>query len=408
MSDIKLFRYQDGQAVELAGKAATVEKALQTLLEGQMEVFLGVRLLASEYETGKIHRGRIDSLGLDENGCPVIIEYKRHINENVINQGLFYLDWLLDHKAEFRWLVMEKIGKEAADKIEWTGTRLLCIASDFTKYDAHAVSQINRNIELIRYRLFDKDLLLLELVNAVTGETSGEETDEPKSVPAHKGDKTFAEQKSASSPQLLALYEQVKLHILAQGDDITEKPLKLYVAFRRLRNFVCATLYAKAGPPGAAVAQAGSDDLAVAGRFQLRHDQQGALGHRGFGASHQGRRNLCPGQASDRAGLPGELGDNPDILIHHSWEGQMHTTFEAIIEPNGRIRALEPISVQRPVRALLTILEEDLPRVEGVKLPAEAVGSDFSSLIASLAEFPADFMATGREQPALQEREDPF
>jgi hypothetical protein len=86
----------------------------------------------------------------------------------------------------------------------------------------------------------------------------------------------------------------------------------------------------------------------------------------------------------------------------------MHTTFEAIIEPNGRIRALEPISVQRPVRALLTILEEDLPRVEGVKLPAEAVGSDFSSLIASLAEFPADFMATGREQPALQEREDPF
>jgi RecB family endonuclease NucS len=47
--------------------------------------------------TGKTHRGRIDSLGLDENGCPVIIESKRKLNENVINQGLFYLDWLLDH-----------------------------------------------------------------------------------------------------------------------------------------------------------------------------------------------------------------------------------------------------------------------------------------------------------------------
>ena len=28
-----------------------------------------------------------------EYGCPVIVEYKRHNNENVINQGLFYLDW---------------------------------------------------------------------------------------------------------------------------------------------------------------------------------------------------------------------------------------------------------------------------------------------------------------------------
>jgi RecB family endonuclease NucS len=56
-----------------------------------------VRFLASEHATGRVHGGRIDTLGLDENHAPVIIEYKRAINENVINQGLFYLDWLLDH-----------------------------------------------------------------------------------------------------------------------------------------------------------------------------------------------------------------------------------------------------------------------------------------------------------------------
>lgn len=50
-----------------------------------MQTFLGIRFLASEYETGKTHKGRIDSLGLDENGCPVIIGYKRAKNENVIN-----------------------------------------------------------------------------------------------------------------------------------------------------------------------------------------------------------------------------------------------------------------------------------------------------------------------------------
>ena len=50
-----------------------------------------MRFLASEYSTGARHGGRIDSLGIDENSSPVIFEYKRAVNENVINQGLFYL-----------------------------------------------------------------------------------------------------------------------------------------------------------------------------------------------------------------------------------------------------------------------------------------------------------------------------
>ena len=122
MSDIKLFHYDDTGVQELEGKAASLEKQLQALIEQQMPTFLGVRFLASEYVTGKNHKGRIDSLGLDENGCPVIIEYKRHTNENVINQGLFYLDWLLDHQGEFELLVMKQLGSEASESIEWSGT----------------------------------------------------------------------------------------------------------------------------------------------------------------------------------------------------------------------------------------------------------------------------------------------
>jgi RecB family endonuclease NucS len=76
MSDIKLFKINE-QVEELAGKSVALEKSLQVLLEGNLETFLGVRFLASEYSTGRTHRGRIDTLGLDENGCPVIIEYKR-------------------------------------------------------------------------------------------------------------------------------------------------------------------------------------------------------------------------------------------------------------------------------------------------------------------------------------------
>lgn len=248
MSDIQLFRLSEAQAIELPGRAVAVERQLQALIESQMPAFLGVRFLASEYATGKTHKGRIDSLGLDENGCPVIVEYKRHSNENVINQGLFYLDWLLDHQAEFRWLVMERLGKEVADAIDWAGTRLLCIAADFTRYDQHAVQQIPRNIELIRYKLFGDDLLLLELVNAVSvsdataGKTqaSAATTGAPK--PGGK-DKTAAEQLAQAQPGIQQLYESLASYLNALGDDVQEKHLKLYTAFRRLKNFACVIPY---------------------------------------------------------------------------------------------------------------------------------------------------------------------
>jgi predicted transport protein len=249
MSDIQLFRLSSGSAVELPSRTATVEKHLQNLIEAHMQAFLGVRFLASEYATGKTHRGRIDSLGLDENGCPVIIEYKRHSNENVMNQGLFYLDWLLDHRAEFKLLVMEKLGNEAAQEIDWAGTRLLCIAANFTRYDEHAVQQIPRNVELIRYKLFGDDLLLLDLVNAVsvsdatTAKADAADVTAPARPRGVGKDKTVEEQLAGAHPEIRALYEWLSSHLLALGDDVQEKRLKLYVAFRRLKNFACVIPY---------------------------------------------------------------------------------------------------------------------------------------------------------------------
>ncbi|MDN7908312.1 DUF5655 domain-containing protein [Burkholderia diffusa] len=246
MSDIQLFRLSNGTACELSSQAVKLEKQLQGLIEANMPTFLGIRFLASEYATGKTHKGRIDSLGLDENGCPVIIEYKRHSNENVINQGLFYLDWLLDHQAEFRWLVMEKLGKDEAQHIEWAGTRLLCIAADFTRYDQHAVQQIPRNIELIRYKLFGDDLLLLELVNSqsvpdastVKPEAIAAVAESAKPKPSGK-DKSPEEQLEIASSEIRELYAQTVNYLNSLGDDVQEKHLRVYVAFRRLKNFAC-------------------------------------------------------------------------------------------------------------------------------------------------------------------------
>lgn len=249
MSDIKLFRIHAGQAAELQGDASVLEKPLQTLIESNLEALLGVRFLASEYSTGKTHAGRIDSLGLDENHCPVILEYKRALGENVINQGLFYLDWLMDHQAEFKLLVMEKLGKPAADAIDWTAPRLVCIASDFTKYDGHAVQQMNRNIELIRYRKFGTELLLLELASASSANSqksswskttkiskSVKEVD-PETEKAGTPATQYSEIVASLSAPLTELLASLEEYVLSLGDDVQVKELYLYVAFKRLKNF---------------------------------------------------------------------------------------------------------------------------------------------------------------------------
>lgn len=238
MSDIRLFRLDQGKASAIEGSTSHLEKPLQTLLEQNLDPLLGIRFVASEYPTGKTHAGRIDTLGLDENHCPVILEYKRSSSENVINQGLFYLDWLMDHQAEFKLLVLEQFGKEAAAAIDWSAPRLICIAADFTKYDGHAVQQINRNIELIRYRRFGADLLLLELANAVTAANPLETPSaEGKTVKPGSTDKTVAQWLADLPPTIAEIFGELETYLRSLGDDVQRKDLKLYIAFKRLRNF---------------------------------------------------------------------------------------------------------------------------------------------------------------------------
>lgn len=240
MSDIKIFRLGKSGVVELEGKSVAVEKSLQTLIEKHLEALLGVRFLATEYVTGKTHGGRIDTLGIDENRCPVIIEYKRALNENVVSQGLFYLDWLLDHKAEFQLLVQNNFGIEEGKNIDWSGCRLLCIAGDFTRYDQHSVSHINRNIELIRYRRYGDELLLLDLVNAKTVEVSDDGGSGEKGTYT-----TVSEYLEKAEPELCDLFESLKAFLQGLGDDVQLKTLKYYFAFKRIKNFACVEIHNK-------------------------------------------------------------------------------------------------------------------------------------------------------------------
>ncbi|MER7540399.1 DUF5655 domain-containing protein [Streptomyces sp. NPDC097704] len=230
MSGLRLFNTKGG-VTEVMPRLAEAEADVQGLVEANMETLLGVRFLASEYVIDCPDGGRIDSLGLDENNAPVVIEYKRGTSAGVINQGLYYMAWLTAHKDAFRALVRDRLGASAASQILWSAPRLVCVAGDFTRYDVHAVREYRRSIDLVRYRYFGNDHIGLEAVASVTGHSAS-----AGRARRHTAGLPTARRQSGAMAELA---EAVDEALLGLGDGVTRVRRKQYVAYQRLRNFAC-------------------------------------------------------------------------------------------------------------------------------------------------------------------------
>ncbi|MET8683728.1 DUF5655 domain-containing protein [Streptomyces sp. NPDC004732] len=231
MSGLKLFHTTNSGVTEVTPRLAAVEADVQDLVEAHMEAMLGVTFLASEYVIDCVDGGRIDSLGLDENGAPVIVEYKRGTDAGVINQGLFYMAWLMSHKDAFRSLVRDRLGGTAASQILWSAPRLICVAGDFTRYDAHAVREHRRSIDLVRYRYFGSDHFGLETVASVTGHSAAAKRARRGTPGAQP-----VRQQGGAIDELAAAVDEV---LVGLGDGVTRVQRKQYRAYQRLRNFAC-------------------------------------------------------------------------------------------------------------------------------------------------------------------------
>lgn len=235
MSDIKLFSLA-GKVSELPSSSVSFEKELQTIIEKNMTTFFGVTFLKSEHI---ITGGRIDSLGIDENFCPVIFEYKRSTNDYVITQGLFYLDFLLKHKSDFKLIVSDTLGKETANKIDWSMPQVICIAGGFNKFDEHAVNLVQLNIKLVIYKKFKKDLILFEYINIPKSQTIKDE----KTNSVYKEIKSgFSYNYNKAPIYLKNIYDSIRDYILSLDEDITENRLKYYAAFKKVKNIICVEI----------------------------------------------------------------------------------------------------------------------------------------------------------------------
>lgn len=133
---------------------APLEQDIHQLIGANLETLLGVRLIGHEIET---QYGRMDTLGIDAFGGPVIVEFKRARTDNIINQALSYHIWLDNNRERFSAL----LGHEKAESVDWSALRIICIASAFSTYDKQSISLFKANIDLVEYAFYGKDLLSL-------------------------------------------------------------------------------------------------------------------------------------------------------------------------------------------------------------------------------------------------------
>ena len=213
------------------------EKDLQYLLENNLKEALDMHLLASEY---RISSGRIDTLAVDRDGAPSIIEYKRNRDDNVINQALSYLKWLKAQRPEFfQMLMRNRLGNDAAEriKLDWKNPRIICIAQTFTKYDIDTVEVVPLRIDLYRYKRYENGLLSLEMVT--TNERLKNLVEACQAAPAETifGIIQAMKEQAGASQAIRALFEELRERILGIDEYIIEKPGKRVVAFRLTKNF---------------------------------------------------------------------------------------------------------------------------------------------------------------------------
>jgi predicted transport protein len=229
-----LFKEKNKSWVTIKSEPINKEKELQTIIENNLLEIFDMYFLASEYTTTT--GGRIDSLAVDTSGCPVIIEYKRNRNDNVINQSLSYLKWLKSQKKEFfERLIQKKLDHTISNqiKIDWENPRVVCIAESFSRFDIDTVEIVPIRIELYKYKFYEDRILNIDPINIQETRKKDINYNETKKTI----DNSLENLLQKGNDKIKELFSELKNRIIEIDDDIEQRVTTSYVAYRLSKSF---------------------------------------------------------------------------------------------------------------------------------------------------------------------------
>jgi predicted transport protein len=220
-------------------KPFKLEREIQSIFENNLQEVMNLLLVKSEFA---IKNKRIDSLAYDkQTNAFIIIEYKRDKNYSVVDQGLTYLNLMLQNKAEFILTYNETLEDTLHSKdVDWSQSRVAFVSPSFTENQISASDFKDFGIELWEVKQFENNTISINSIKKSSGAPSIkpllENSEQLKEVKENIKVYTEEDHYINGSDSSIELYEKFKTAILNLADSIEIIPQKFYIAFKKGSN----------------------------------------------------------------------------------------------------------------------------------------------------------------------------
>lgn len=237
---MQIFQQHKSTLDNLKEKSFKLEKNMQDLFEQNLEQIAGYKFIKSEFI---IKSNRIDTLAFDEeNKSFVIIEYKKDRSSSVIDQGVSYLNLMLEYKADFivEYNETQKQNLKRTD-VDWSQSKVIFVAPSFTDFQRQSSNFKDLPIELWEIKQFENDIIVINPIKKSQSAPSikhvqGKSESNISKVSQEIKVYTEEDHMSGKSEEVKELYETFKEAILNLDSNIEVVPLKWYIAFKKKSN----------------------------------------------------------------------------------------------------------------------------------------------------------------------------
>ena len=242
-----LYSNQAGKLKELKEQSFKLEKDIQKLFEVNLNAIMGLELVKNEFT---IKNKRIDTLAFDQEAKAfIIIEYKRDKNHSVVDQGVSYLNLMLEYKADFIIEYNESLKKNLKrDDVDWSQTRVAFVSTSFTENQIQATNFKDLAIELWEIKQYENETVMVRSIKKSAAAPSIKQIAGQSETlqQVAKEIKVYTEEDHTrnKSDDVQELYETFKNAILNLSNDILLVPKKTYLAFKIKSNIVDIELQA--------------------------------------------------------------------------------------------------------------------------------------------------------------------
>jgi len=230
-----LFKNTKSSLSELKEKPFKLEKEIQILFEKSIQSITGLHFVKSEFT---IKSNRIDTLAFDgDSQSFVIIEYKRSQNYSVVDQGVSYLNLMLEYQAEFIVEYNETQNKALKrSDVDWTQSKIIFVSPPFNDFQRQSSNFKDRAIELWEIKQFENDVVVINPIKKSKSAPSLKQVQKDDSSEISKviqQTKVYTEEEHlhGKSYDTTELYETFKNAVLNLGNDLDIKPKKQEIGF---------------------------------------------------------------------------------------------------------------------------------------------------------------------------------